>query len=245
MMKLKLTSKRLSISILVLNFVLTFFLFSGFVKGQTIEVNPANGTIREKSLKGFVVCLELDVRIVEKSWARYLKSLGKFESVESQAMAGVGIMLSSISNDAIDFYSKVTVSPRCVQVFMGATRAGSGLELSENQFENVKRMLRDFAVEQYRQDLITQITEAERVVNLAVKAHDKRSSEANSLKSKIAKNKQERIRLLKNLDENAEHLLRLKADSARNAGDMESALDEIKKVRQIAEERKTKLSQVK
>lgn len=212
---------------------------------QTVEVNPANGSIKEKSLKGFVVCLELDVKDLEKSWSRYLKSLGKFETVERQAMVGSAIMLPAVSSDALDFYSKITVSPRCVQVFMGGLRAGSSLELLDIQNENIKKLLYDFAVEQYRQDLIGQISEAERVVNLAVKAHDKRESEGENLKSKMKRNRKEKVNLLKSIEENASDLKKLQTDSTRNVTEKESALEEISKVRKIAEDKKQKLSQIK
>lgn len=212
---------------------------------QNLEINPAFGTIKEKSVKGFVVCLELDVKSVEGRWQTYLKSLGKFESPEKMAMLGPGIIITSVSNDAIDFYSKITVSPRCLQIFMGATRAGMNVELEESQNDNIKRLLHSFAVEQYRQDLIAQLTEAERVVNLAVKAHDKRTQEGQSLKNKLNKNRNEKIRLLRNLDENERNLQKLRADSTQNVQDMEATMEEIKKVRQIAEEKKSKLGQLK
>lgn len=238
--------KKLRIKHLRIIFISFFVLFYSIgTKAQTVEVNEANGSIKDKSLKGFVVCLELDVKTVDAGWARYMKSLGKFETVEKQAVEGLNLVLPAISSDAVDFYSKVTVSPRCIQIFMGALRAGSNLELPEEQKDKVRKMLYDFAIEQYRQDLIKQISEAERVVNLAVKAHDKRTNEGESLRSKIARNKKEKIRLLKDLEENGNNLRKLRADSVQNASEQETALEEIKKVRQIAEEKKQKLGQVK
>lgn len=223
-----------------------FLFFIGFrLNAQGVEVNPANGHFGEKSIKGFVVCLELDIKSVEKSWSRYLKSFGKLESNEKQSLEGYNLILSNVSSDAIDLYSRITVSPRCVQVFMGATRAGSMLELPDNQPENIKKMLYDFAVEQYRQDLINQITEAERVVSLAVKAHDKRTDEGAGIKNRILRNKKDRLRLLNDLEHNAEDLKKLRQDSIRNVAEQETALDEISKVRKIAEEKKLKLGQVK
>jgi hypothetical protein len=220
-------------------------LFMQTARAQWVEVNSANGHFGEKSLKGYVVCLELDIKSVEKSWSRYMKSFGKFESSEKQSLEGYNLVLSSISSDAVDMYTKITVSPRCVQVFMGASRAGSMLELPEGQSENVKKMLYDFAVEQYRQDLINQISEAERVVSLAVKAHDKRANEGSSLKNKIVRNKKEKLRLLSDLDRNADDLKKLRQDSTQNQAEQETALEEISKVRKIAEEKKLKLGQVK
>ena len=208
-------------------------------------MNSANENINDKSIRGFVVCLELDVKSVDQSWNRYLKSLGKFESVDKRTQQGMNLLLPNISNDAVDFYSKITVSPRCISIFMAAQRAGSNLELPENQKENVRKMLYDFAVEQYRQDLIKQMNEAERVVTLAVKAHDKRVNEGQSLKSRIIKNKKEKEKLLKNLEENVLALKKLQADSIQNVSEQETALEEITKVRLIAEEKKAKLSQVK
>ena len=214
-------------------------------KAQGIEVNSASNLFSDKSIKGFVVCLELDVKTVERSWTRFLKSIGKFENSEKASMQGLNLMLSNVSNDAIDFFSKLTVSPRCVQIFMGALRAGSNIELAENQNENVKKMVYDFAIEQYRQDFISQISEAERVVNLAVKAHDKRGNEGANIKSRIVRNKKGRIKIFQELEENANQLKKLKADSIQNISEQETALEEISKVRKIAEDKKQKLSQLK
>jgi len=160
-------------------------------------------------------------------------------------MQGFNLMLANVSGDAIDFFSKLSVSPRCVQVFMGALRAGSNLELPEIQNENIKKLLHDFAIEQYGQDLVSQISEAERVVSLAVKAHDKRGSEGSNIKNKIARNKKERIHQYKQLAENADQLKKLRADSIQNKSEQETALEEITKVRTIAEEKKQKLSLLK
>lgn len=219
--------------------------FSFRLMAQSVETDPASFTVKDRSVKGFVACLELEVKEVERNWARYLKSLGKFETVDRQTMQAMAIMLPTVSSDAIDFYSKIVVSPRCVQVFMGGLRAGSSLELLETQASNIKKLLHDFAAEQYRQDLINQITEAERVVNLAVKAHDKRISEGDNLKSKMKRNRRDRENLVKSLEENAEDLKKLKADSTRNVSEQETALEEITKVRKIAEDKKQKLNQIK
>lgn len=221
------------------------FLGATLCQGQNVEVSPANSTFGEKSIKGFVVCLELDVRTVEKSWQRYLRSIGKFETIEKQKMQGMNVMLPVVSGDAVDFFSSLTVSPRCIQIFMGALRSGSNLELQDNQQENVRKMLYDFALEQYRQDLIFQISEAERVVNLAVKAHDKRVSDSQNIKNKLAKNRKELKRLYQQIEQNAVELKKLKADSTQNVVDLETALEEITKVRRIAEDKKQKLSAVK
>jgi hypothetical protein len=222
-----------------------FFFFHLTSNGQTVEVGTANATFKENSIKGFVVCLELDVKSVESAWKRYLRSLGKFENIESQSMAGMNLMLANVSNDAIDFYSRLTVSPRCIQIYMSATRAGSYMELTDPQKESIRKMLHEFAVSQYREDLIKQIAEAERVVNLAVKAHDKRVDEGQNLKSKLTRNRKEKVKLLKDLDDNGKDLVRLKADSVQNSSEQETALEEIAKVRKIAEEKKQKLGQVK
>lgn len=241
----KLLYNSLTINYLHIFFIGYFLFAEGLTIAQTVEVNPTSASIKDKSLKGFVVCLELDLKNLEKNWNRYLTSLGKFESVERQALAGMAVMLPTISSDAIDFYSKITVSPRCVQVFMGALRAGSDLELSDNQKDNVKKMLYDFAIEQYRQDLMGQMSEAERVENLAVKAHDKRTSEGENLKIKLKRNRKERANLQKMAEANAVEFKKLQTDSIQNVADRETALEEINKVRKIEEEKKQKLNLLK
>lgn len=225
-------------------FLLLLFFLPLATRAQETGVREANGQIGDKSLKGFIACLELDARSVESAWQRYLRSLGKTESPERNTIQALNLMAPQIASDAVDLYSRLTVTSRCIQVFLTAFRAGTELELPASQKENVRKMLEEFAREQYRQDLKKQMAEAERVVNLAVKAHDKRMDEGQNIRSRIARNHRDRDRLRKELEENARDLIRLRADSAINQSEQETALEEIKKVRSIAEEKKQKLSQI-
>ena len=228
-------------------FMLLLLLSSGVhqADAQQIELSESSGTIQDKSIRGYTVCLELDAKTVESGLGRFVKSLGKFDKAERNAWAGITQVIPAISSDAIDFFARMTVSPRCIQVFMGALRSGTDNPLAEGDRDNIRKMLYDFSLEQYRSDLKKQIAEAERVVNLAVRAHDKRSEEAEGLRYRLGKNRREKIRLQEDLDHNGKDLTRLLSDSVRNASELETALEEIKKVRQIAEEKKQKLGQVK
>lgn len=225
----------------------TFLLFfsSYQLKAQQIEVGTANASIREKSIAGYTTCLELDVKSVENGLSKFVRSLGKFEKAERNAWEGLTQIIPAVSSDAIDFYAKLMVSPRCVQVFMGALRSGTSNAISAEAGDNIRKMLYDFSLEQYRSDLRKQIEEADRVVNMAVKAHDKRTREGDDLKYRLGRNRKEKIKLLENMESNRYNLQKLLADSVRNAAEKETALEEIKKVRQIAEERKQKLGMIK
>ena len=220
--------------------------FSSYqLQAQQIEVNTANASIREKSIAGYTACLELDVKSVENGLSKFVRSLGKFEKAERNAWEGLTQIIPAVSSDAIDFYAKLMVSPRCVQVFMGAVRSGTSNSVSPEAGDNIRKMLYDFSLEQYRSDLRKQIEEADRVVNMAVKAHDKRTREGDNLKYRLGRNRKEKIKLLENMESNRYNLQKLLADSVRNAAEKETALEEIKKVRQIAEERKQKLGMIK
>lgn len=224
---------------------LSLLIFSIPVYSQLINVEEATGTIREKNLKGFSVCIELDVKSVESGLSKFVRSLGKFEKAERNAWQSENLMVPSITSDAIDFFARLTVSPRCIQVFMGALRTGTKEAIANEASENLRKMLYDFSLELYRSDIRRQITEAERVVNLAVKAHDKRTREGEDLKDRLKRNRREKVRLLEDIDINAKNLQTLLSDSVRNAAEKETALEEIDKVRKIAEERKQKLGTVK
>jgi len=222
-----------------------FMLFSRIAFSQQIELAESIGNVKEKNIKGFTVCLELDAKTVETGLHRFLKSIGKFDKAERNAWIGLTQVIPSISSDAIDFYSRLSVSPRCIQVFMGAFRGGTESALAEPERENLRKLVYEFSLEQYRSDFKKQISEAERVVNLAVRAHDKRSQEGDELKQRLVRNRKSKIKLEEELEENARELLKLSSDSVRNSSEKETALEEIKKVRQIAEEKKLRLGQVK
>jgi hypothetical protein len=212
---------------------------------QNIELSESTGNIKEKSIKGFTVCLELDAKSVESGLSRFLKSIGKFDKAERQAWAGLTQVIPSISSDAVDFFARLTVSPRCIQVFMGASRSGTESDLGVTEKENLRKLVYEFSLEQYRSDYKKQISEAERVVNLAVKAHDKRTQEGDDIKYRLSRNRKNKIRLQEELEENAREFQKLTSDSVRNSSEKETALEEIKKVRLIAEEKKLRLGQVK
>jgi hypothetical protein len=227
------------------SWIFLFIFGSYLLQAQQIEVNTANASIREKSIAGYTACLELDVKSVENGLSKFVRSLGKFEKAERNAWEGLTQIIPAVSSDAIDFYAKLMVSPRCVQVFMGAVRSGTSNSVSAETGDNIRKMLYDFSLEQYRSDLRKQIEEADRVVNLAVKAHDKRTREADDLKYRLGRNRKEKIKLMENMESNRYNLQKLLSDSVRNAAEKETALEEIKKVRQIAEERKQKLGLIK
>jgi len=212
---------------------------------QQIDVEESTATVKQKLLKGYTTCIELDVKSVESGLPRFVKSIGKFEKAERNSWEGLNQVIPAISSDAVDFYATMSVSPRCVQVFMAASRSGTADPVSSSAMENIKKMLYDFTLELYRSDIRRQISEAERVVNLAVKAHDKRSEEGEDLKKRLRRNRTEKIRLLEDIELNAKNLEKLKADSVQNVAELETAMEEIRKVRQIAEERKQKLGTVK
>jgi hypothetical protein len=128
---------------------------------------------------------------------------------------------------------------------MGANRSGTESALGDVEKENLRKLVYEFSLEQYRSDYKKQISEAERVVNLAVKAHDKRSQEGDEIKQRLIRNRKSKIRLQEELEENARDLQKLSTDSIRNSSEKETAFEEIKKVRQIAEEKKLRLGQVK
>lgn len=220
-------------------------IFNKIVYSQTIELSESVGSVKEKNIRGYTVCMELDAKSVESGLSRFLKSIGKFDKAERHAWSGLTQLIPSISSDAIDFYAKFTVSPRCIQVFMGANRSGTESTLAEPERENLRKLVYEFSLEQYRNDFKKQISEAERVVNLAVKAHDRRSEEGDDIRQRMIRNRKNKIRLQEELEENIRELQKLGSDSVRNASEKETALEEIRKVRQIAEEKKLRLSQVK
>jgi hypothetical protein len=51
--------------------------------------------------------------------------------------------------------------------------------------------------------------------------------------------------LIQDLEQNATNLRRLQTDSTQNISEQETAIEEISKVRKIAEEKKLKLNQIK
>ncbi len=213
-------------------------------QAQTVDVRSTTTKIGETDRKGYAVCIELDRKSVLNFWQKTLKDTkGKVISEKGNVYRALNAQPSQFFNKPVNLSSKVEQTGNCMVVFLaGMDETEKPLEGSDD--ENVKKFLYEFAIQIYRNDVGDQIGQAEKVVDLSVKAQEKKVSEGKSLQHKLERSYKDRAKLLENLDENRFNTRKLKQDSVRNIAEQEQSLEEIKKVREVLEQKKSKLNQI-
>jgi hypothetical protein len=107
-----------------------------------------------------------------------------------------------------------------------------------------EKILHDFGVMVYRENINDQIKDAEKVLSQTVKAQEKKVKQGVDLVNKVDRNKQQKINLEQKLKENAEELIQLQKDIEQNKLDQGASSVEVEKVKKAVEAVKAKLLQV-
>lgn len=224
--------------------VLIQFAFSAS-KAQTVDVRATSSNLGDGERKGYAICVELDRKTVLNAWQKTLRDTkGKMISEKGNVFHVRGAQPQQFFHKAVNLSSKVEQTGNCMVVFL-AGRDETEKDLAGSDDENLKKFLYEFGIQVYRSDINEQIAQAEKVVDLSVKAQEKKVSEGGSIKNKLARSYKERQKLIQNLEDNAINTRNMKQDSIRNLAEQEQALEEIKKVRQVLEQKKAKLTQIK
>lgn len=223
--------------------LLQLFLITSLL-AQNINITPAQREIEKLNRPGYISCIELDRKTVNKLWQKKLKSLGKVVTPKNGIAIAQEAELPQLSSSPVQIFSSIEPSSKCTNLFVSMVVDGSTVDLQNPKSQQVKQFLHDFTLEAYRADLGEQITEAEKAVAKAVKLHEKTLKEGQNIDRMIEKNASEKIKLEKQLKDNEKEKSELEKRKAKNIVEQESALEEIKKVRKIAEEKKAKLDAI-
>lgn len=218
-------------------------LAAGLVHGQKIEVKSGEHEVDKMKRKGLLTRIELEPKVVEKAWTKRLREFGKLE-------AGKGfykmqsVTVPAISNDPVSIFSRVEAGAGGTVVFYSIDLGSEYAQPGQPAYEKAKAFLHDFAVAVYREDVNQEIEQADKAVDAAVKVHDRYMESGQRISSGLARNRTDKERLLKALQDNQAELGKLQQDSSRNRLDQETAVTEINRLRAISEEKKAKLSRI-
>lgn len=194
--------------------------------------------------QGLFIDLELPRKNLEKAWQRKLKEIGKLETSRSGTLTIRGALNPTFSPGSFNLYSKIDNLPLGCRIFLAVDRGTEFVKPESEGFEEIRRWMYEFGIQQYRDDINLQIAELEKSIDVSVRTHEKQQDEGSSIKRGLEKNISEKSRLLRLLKENEVERYKLKADSTQNSIDQASSLEEISRLRKVMEDKRFKLSQV-
>lgn len=216
---------------------------SAVALAQKVSVKEAIQSVTDVACPGMVTLIELEPKVVEKAWSKKIKEFGKAESSRGVYLVKVAL-IPEISPNAVKVYSKLNSDSKGTTVFMAIDLGDEFLTPGKAEYETARRILHDFAVMLYREDMNEQIKEAERAVLTTVKSHERKTQDGKNLEHKLAKNKEEKKKLEQALIDNAKEHERLLKEIEQNKLQLEATFEEIGKVRKLAEIKKNKLAEI-
>jgi hypothetical protein len=224
--------------ILIFSIVLNSF-------GQKVSVIESEEVTDEIKRKGISTVLEIDVEVVKEAWTKKLKEFGNTKA-KSWGYLVEQANIATISASLIKIYSKIEPTSKGTKIWWALDLGDVYLSSSadKSKFDEAVKLLHDFGVNLYIQDINIQIKEVEKVLSFAVKDQEKMMVKAESIRSSIARNRQEKMKLDQRLAENLlEYKLQV-TDSIQNVKNQIASTENVDKMKKAVEAVKAKISKV-
>ena len=214
---------------------------------QKSPVDEADKSINSIPRKGQQVSMQLDNRRVEAAWLKQLND--KFGS-KLKNNKGVltldGVVIEEIAPNPIRVISKVDATPTGTTVWWSIDLGNAylGKESTPVQWKSAEKYLKDFARMMYREDLVSQISEAERALVASQNNHMAVIEKANTIKKDIEKNKARKLEIQQMLAANAAELQQFNNLIDTNLKEQEAARGDIVNMRVALEAVKDRMNKI-
>lgn len=226
--------------------VISILLLIGLqLQAQHVTVLEQEETIDNVVRKGMSTIILLEKDVVEKDWIKKLKEFGKVD-VQKNVYVVESALITGISASPVRIISTIFQSDKGSRIFWSIEMGKAYVSTKDDatKYATAEKILHDFAVMVYREDINDQIKDAEKVLSQTVKVQEKKVKQGTDLANKIERNKRQKVELEQKLKENAEELIQLQKDTEQNKLDQAAAEVEVEKVKKSVDAVKAKLQKV-
>lgn len=222
--------------------ILLTLLFAGLVQAQKVTVNQTDQKVNKITRPGAAVYLELDEKTVSNLWKKQFKDFGKVSTsggdyyIEAATVPGINSIVRTIS--------RVEKSGKGTMVWMAVDMGDEWAQSGGAGWGAIEKILHNFGVTAYKEDIMEQIADAEKALGKTVKDQEKTIKDGENLQSDFEDNAEEKIRLENALKDNAAKKQQLTQDIEQNKKDKERMAGEVDKMKKAVDVVKQKLNQV-
>lgn len=207
---------------------------SGQTSAREITIHEGKETIDRIQREGIYVIIELEAGFVKNAWEKKVKEFGRIDITKGYSiMKNVNIPNVSTGGNS---YSNVAGHLNGTKVFWAVEDVtGPVIASSGHKWEEMKKILTQFAKQTYIDDINIQIIAAENALNAATKNQEKVIKEGESIKNQISNNEQERIDLENKLKTNAANKEQLNKNLEANKQNKLNSDAEVQKMQKALE----------
>ncbi|MDJ0365176.1 hypothetical protein QMK33_08425 [Hymenobacter sp. H14-R3] len=217
------------------------------VSAQRSPVDESDQNIGNIPRKGQRVSLQLDNKRVETSWIKQLNEQfpGKVKNNKG-IITMEGVTIPDISPTPVRIISRVDALPTGTGVWWSIDLGNAylGQASTPAQWKAGEKYLKDFARSMYREDLVAQITDAEKSLVNSQNSHMSVISKSDAIKKEIEKNKARKLEIQQQLAANAAELQQLNNQVDTNLKEQEAARADIVNMRVSLEAVKERMSKI-
>jgi hypothetical protein len=224
-----------------------FLLGALHVSAQRSPVDEADQNINNIPRKGQRVSMQLDNRRVETAWIKQLNDQfpGKVKNNKGTITMD-GVTISDISPTPVRVISRVEALPTGTGVWWSIDLGNAylGQAATPTQWKSGEKYLKDFARAMYREDLVAQITDAEKALVTSQNNHIAVIAKSDAVKKEIDRNKARKLEIQQQLAANAAELQQLNNQVDSNLKEQEAARADIVSMRVALEAVKERMGKI-
>ncbi|WP_223649902.1 DNA repair ATPase [Hymenobacter psoromatis] len=217
------------------------------VSAQRSPVDEADQNINNIPRKGQRVSMQLDNKRVETAWLKQLNDQfpGKVKNNKGTITMD-GVTITDISPTPVRVISRVDALPTGTGVWWSIDLGNAylGQAATPTQWKAAEKYLKDFARAMYREDLVAQITDAEKALVTSQNNHVAVIAKADAVKKEIEKNKARKLEIQQLLGANAAELQQLNNQVDTNLKEQEAARADIVNQRVALEAVKERMGKI-
>ncbi len=217
------------------------------VSAQRSPVDESDQNINNIPRKGQRVSLQLDNKRVETSWLKQLNDQFPGKVKNNKGIITMdGVTISDISPTPVRIISRVDALPTGTGVWWSIDLGNAylGQTSTPSQWKAGEKYLKDFARSMYREDLVAQITDAEKSLVTSQNNHMSVIGKSDAIKKEIEKNKARKLEIQQQLAANAAELQQLNNQVDTNLKEQEAARADIVNMRVALEAVKERMSKI-
>ncbi len=225
--------------------LLILFCFGyGMVKSQTVTVNKQNEKIKNETIEVFVTSLDGKKDEIQSAWVRFLKDMGKLKQSGNPMTVAEPVINGTTFPQGI-VYADSNEGDKSTTIWMGINPAEWDDKDIKYANRELQKMLHQFGVKFYRDQVQAQIDETQQALDAVEKQQQRMLNQNKDLTIKLSNSDQEKIQLEKSLEANKleNAVLKVKLDNNKKAQDsLVNVGVQIKKVMETHKERQRKIN---
>ena len=218
------------------------FFIAAHTEAQTVKVKKEKSTVKGESLDGYSVELQGTLSEVSASFMRFLKTIGKVKQGDFLLVSEPNINGLPLSHP---LYGVSTQNGKTATAWLGYNSSNWQKEELDKLNKELEKVMKDFGVKFYRDQIQAQIDESLRASQAVEKQQQRLLNENKSLSSKLEDNKRKKVQLEKSIANNKVENTTIirKLELNKKAQDSVAvAAEQIKKVVEMHKERQRKVN---